>query len=133
MSSSISAFSAALQLRCDLAIITLCRKHGLPVPYEESDVAVEAYVLGLSCSNDEPSPPILFRGTPIAKSYAAGVLHGQSPSDNVGTQEEWDALSFDEQMREWDTFHDFCMLGIADEMYFYGILMSKHLVGYVGY
>lgn len=128
------AFSAALKLRCDLALVTLCRKHGLETPVDESDLAGEAHSLGYSHS-DAPSPSILFRGTVLANHYSAGAychyLH--CTNDNVGTQEEWDALTLDQQFSEWEEFHELCMIGVADEMYFYEVLMRQHLVGYVGH
>lgn len=52
---------------------------------------------------------------------------------SIGSHEEWDALSSDEQDAHWDEFHDRCALGVADEMYFYRVMMNKHMVGYVGH
>lgn len=49
-----------------------------------------------------------------------------------GTREEWDALTEDKQLQEWETFHEKCAQGIADGMYFYRVMMSMHLEDYVG-
>ena len=51
----------------------------------------------------------------------------------IGSREEWDALSSAEQDGQWEDFHDRCALGIADDMYFYRVMMNMHLVGYVGH
>ena len=50
-----------------------------------------------------------------------------------GSVDEWHALSSAEQIAEWEEFHDRCALGIADDMYFYHVMMNMHLVGYVGH
>lgn len=52
---------------------------------------------------------------------------------SIGSREEWDALSSDEQDAHWEEFHDRCALGVADEMHFYHVMMNMHLVGYVGH
>lgn len=51
----------------------------------------------------------------------------------TGSREEWDALSSAEQESQWEDFHDRCALGIADDMYFYMVMMDMHLVGYAGH
>ena len=51
----------------------------------------------------------------------------------IGSQEEWEALSSADQESQWDDFHDRCARGIADDMYFYRVMMNKHLVGYAGH
>ena len=50
-----------------------------------------------------------------------------------GTVEEFDALSNEEQSEWWNTFHDKCAQGTADDLYFYRVLMDKFLVNYVGH
>lgn len=47
--------------------------------------------------------------------------------------EEFNALSEVEQNEQWEDFHSKCAEGTADNMYFYDVLMSQWLVGYVGH
>lgn len=49
-----------------------------------------------------------------------------------GSQEEWDALTAQERSEQCDSFHEMNAAGTADELYFYEIMMAKHLVNYVG-
>jgi hypothetical protein len=48
-------------------------------------------------------------------------------------QEEWDALSREQQEDQWEKFQDLNARGIADDMYFYQVLMRMHLENYVGH
>lgn len=78
--------------------------------------------------------PALFQGTPLAGHWEAG--HRSRcfcEAHRPGTQEEWDDLSEEQQSNEWDDFHSLCARGIGDEHYFYSLLMSKWMVGYVGH
>lgn len=50
-----------------------------------------------------------------------------------GTEEEWNALSREQQDVQWETFHELNVLGTADNMYFYKVMMKEFLVGYVGH
>lgn len=77
----------------------------------------------------------LFRGEPsLVSAYKDGFdAAGMNELYGTGTQEEWHALTKEQQDVEWDNFHDLCAQGIADEMYFYDVMMKMHLVGYVGH
>lgn len=50
-----------------------------------------------------------------------------------GSDLEWASLSAEEQHEAWAEFHALCAQGMADSLYFYEVLMRKHLVGYVGH
>lgn len=59
--------------------------------------------------------------------------HHAGAAVEFGTEDEWNALSAEEQSSEWGRFHEKCAQGIGDEMYFYRVLMNMWLVGYVGH
>ncbi len=66
--------------------------------------------------------------------YMISLQHdAELNAPDSGTQEEWDALTDEEQDDQWETFHYLCAQGIADDMYFYRVMMNQHLVGYVGH
>jgi len=81
--------------------------------------------------------PVLFRGEqPLEYFWTLGRENAIDVVESLashGTQVEWEALSEKQQAAEWDDFHRLDSRGIADEMYFYRVLMDMHLVGYVGH
>lgn len=54
-------------------------------------------------------------------------------TESYGTEEEFNNLSGEDRDKEWDEFHERCVQGDADGMYFYRVMMDKWLVGYVGH
>lgn len=78
--------------------------------------------------------PSWFVGTPLAKAWHAGEdLRCKCEMYRGGTQEEWDALSPEEQSASWDSFHDLCASGVGERHHFYELLMKEWMVGYVGH
>ncbi len=69
----------------------------------------------------------------LAKSEFDAVHQEDFEPVTTGSREEWNALSSVEKATEWEDFHDRCALGVADDMYFYRVMMKMHLVGYVGH
>ncbi|WP_243374556.1 hypothetical protein [Geotalea sp. SG265] len=49
-----------------------------------------------------------------------------------GTEEEFNGLTFEAQEEYWEEFHQHNLQGTADDLYFYPVMMSIHLQGYVG-
>lgn len=48
-------------------------------------------------------------------------------------EQEWDAMTPEEQEEQWESFHEENAAGTADNLYFYEVMMARHLVGYVGH
>lgn len=102
------------------------------------DVASKAEHLGYSdYLQGEHAVPAMFQGeADLSSAWEYGqdaALNRELVEQSQGTRAEWDALSPEEQFAEWDGFHDACALGVADDLYFYQVMMSMHLVGYVGH
>ncbi|PNE59776.1 hypothetical protein A8H39_01105 [Paraburkholderia fungorum] len=78
--------------------------------------------------------PFWFAGTPLATAWNAGAdFRCECEMYRGGTQEEWDALSPEEQSASCDSFHDLCASGVGERHHFYDLLMKKWMVGYVGH
>ncbi|MFP3637555.1 hypothetical protein [Paraburkholderia sp. SIMBA_054] len=91
--------------------------------------------LGYQADAGEALPP-LFVGTSLADRWECGRRDRDLTDfheSQEGTQEEWDALSAEEQSAEWDEFHELCAAGVGERSYYYRILMDRWLVGYVGH
>ncbi len=91
-----------------------------------------------ACRTNAEMPDLLRQEKLLVHGWTEGKLDAQRHEGflaeaSSGSQEEWDALSTAEQEAQWDEFHDLCARGIADEMYFYQVMMNKHMVGYVGH
>lgn len=107
--------------------------HGLD---SVQDCLVEADALGNreGLHAAEADVPHWFVGTELADAWKGGfAFRREYEEDRGGTQEEWDALSAEEQDASWDSFHDLCASGVGDRHPYYELLMSKHLVDYVGH
>ncbi len=134
-----SLFSKALDIRSDYGLVKVLMASGIAVPnpqvsFDLVDVKTEAYLLGMEYAFQDM--PLLFSGTSLADSWECGKEYRERYCDDLpvfGTEEEWQALSSDQQNEEWDEFHDRCAIGTADDMYFYSVMMNKFLVGYVGH
>lgn len=105
--------------------------------YDYIDIYHATLELGnYDAANGHLEPPIMFRDeVTLLKWWREGFTQFeeyQALLSDEGTEEEWEALSEEEKDEQWDIFHDLKDRGIADEMYFYRVLMNKFLVGYVG-
>lgn len=102
------------------------------------DLQVEAIICAQSegfsdCQSGMPMSNSLLGEPSLISAYEDGYSMAADMADSSGSLDEWHALTEEEQSLEWDNFHDLCAQGIADEMYFYRVLMDMHLVGYVGH
>jgi len=108
---------------------------------ETSSAYEHAHGIGINAYFSNAAMPVLFnQEQTLAQAWRDGKedAHSQEAfreewQASNGSQEEWDALSFDEKADQWDEFHDLCARGIGDQMYFYQVMMNRHLVGYVGH
>lgn len=137
MSNFSQQFNTAIQLKFDLMMGQIFIKHGVASKDDEyliDGINSEAYVMGLN--NFLPRIAAYFEGTPLKKDYLAGHREYQKYLDNLpacGSLDEFNALSAEERSKEWDEFHSLCAQGIADDMYFFDVMMKQWLVGYVGH
>lgn len=67
------------------------------------------------------------------KSAATDTTTESEYESGYGSEAEWDALGEAAKEAEWEEFSEKNMLGIADEMYFFEVLLERHMVGYVGH
>ena len=96
-------------------------------------VEAEGFLDGLA---DRDIPALYRDQQPLVDFWNRGNDSGAfaaEAAESSGTQAEWEALSEEEQDAEWDNFHSLNEKGVADDMYFYRVLMDMHLVGYVGH
>ena len=136
-STSVSAqFAAAIDLKMDLVLASVFRKHGVAPDVDEKEISFEAMILGYGHSYSEAVRRV-FEGTLLEEAYLSGRKNYEDLRAEMvassGSKEEWNALSLDEQAAQWEEFHEFCAQGVADSMYFYRVMMDIHLVGYVGH
>lgn len=137
MSNFSQQFNTAIQLKFDLMMSQIFIKHGVGSKNDEclvDGINSDAYVLGLN--NFNPGIVAYFEGTPLMTSYLAGHREHQEYLDDLpasGSLKEFNALSDEERSKEWDEFHALCAQGIADDMYFYEVMMKQWQVGYVGH
>ncbi|WP_298150874.1 hypothetical protein [Flavobacterium sp.] len=129
-------FQTAIQLRFDLMMHQIFLKHGVETNEFIEEISTnEAYILGLSYPFSQSICDYL-GGTPLQAAYFSGNRQLESFDEDCpiyGSTGEFEALTVEQQNQVWEEFHSRCQAGDADEMYFYKVLMSKWLVGYVGH
>lgn len=102
--------------------------HGLSTV---DDCLQEAEALGYR-DGAQDAVPVWFVGTPLAESWDSGA-QARCEAGQAGTQEEWDAMSQEDQEESSNSFHEMCERGVGDNHRFYDLLMSRWLVGYCGH
>lgn len=129
-------FAAAIDLRINLMLASVFRKHGVAPDVDEKEISFEAMILGYGHSYSEGVRRV-FEGTLLEEAYLSGRKNYEDLRAEVetsrGSKAEWDALSSNERAAQWDEFHEFCAQGIADKMYFYRVMMDLHQKDYVGH
>ena len=105
---------------------------------EECKAHEKARSIGVAASHSGLDLPTMFKQEHLLSAAweegrSDAIRHEDFELEVTGSQEEWEALSSAEQESQWDDFHDRCALGMADDMYFYRVMMNMHLVGYVGH
>lgn len=134
----------ALSIRCHYALLEVRAQCNLPLldaPFTLADLKTKAYKLGkASVSGDLPAllnvgdlASAWQLGAQDASEYREYLAKKADQDPDFGTQEEWAALSDAERAEEWNEFHERCEAGVADDMYFYHVMMATFLVGYVGH
>lgn len=106
--------------------------------YDYIDIYLATLELGhFDAADGILEPPVMFRDEiTLINWWREGFRQAQEHQallSDEGTKEEWEGLSEEEKGRQWDIFHALNERGIADEMYFYRVLMNEFLVGYVGH
>jgi len=146
MFDSFSHFSkTALQIRIDFSSMKIMDFGSSSISrYELVDIYIEPKDSAWNLGFNNPTVPVpaFFNGTVLEKIYSEGqkerayaieLAEDQEEWIKSGSQERWDALSPDEQFEHWEEFHERCLVGTADEMTFYDLMMSIHQIGYVGH
>ncbi|MBC3871737.1 hypothetical protein [Undibacterium oligocarboniphilum] len=130
-------FDAAIACRTGYILYQIFNKHGVNSPIDDADYCLDAFLLAFT----QPYSQLIenyFDGTPLKESYISGYQALQNAGTDMdcfdsGTLEEYLALSDEEKQDIWEEFHSKCAQGVADELYFYHVLMAQWLEGYVGH
>lgn len=136
MKNFINGFESAIDLRIQYVMSQLFLKHGLVSDEDDEEIRAQAFCLGQVYPHSDSIFDYL-EGTPLQVEYVAGGYFAPSQHDerecNSGTLREWKALPENEREEHWENFHEQCLQGTADDMYFYDVMMRIFLVGYVGH
>ncbi|NNM52103.1 MAG: hypothetical protein HKM02_07745 [Pseudomonadales bacterium] len=136
---NIHQFNQAVDLKFNFMLNQLFKKYGLNVDKDEDELMEQAYILGFTYHKSDAVGKVLESSPMLTEAYKYGIRESIEMQDDAcqqfsyGTEDEWKLLSDDERDSEWEEFHVKCVRGIADDMYFYQVLMNKHMIGYVGH
>lgn len=133
-------FNSAVQIRLKLLLNELFHDHGLEPHSAAVDLQEEAFTLGFESSGTSIAVETLMASSQVRSHFEDGKrLSSEKPYLPTpielicGTWDEWNALSPQDRGEQWDRYHELCQQGVGDTLYFYPIMSSIFMKGYVGH